>query len=248
MIITEKVNRTRYTLKEILSDEWNTSVVPDYSDIEIEKIYNTQTASLLSMGVASACNFTVSHKHIPSHKLHIVYFQFPEIGKTSSKVTKSICDKIHNLYKNNDIEFEDSLFILLNEPVSESLESNFNQLNTILQNEYETVPMSDKIIKEMQSSKFPLEKKHFRNVRVFDVNLFTNNVLKHHLVPKHTVIRSKTGIEEILTKYNCNVHQLPIILKNDNIAKILRVTPGDICSIERNSRKSGTYQFYRICK
>lgn len=248
MIITEKVNRTRYTLKEILSDEWETSMVPDYSYSEIEKIYNTQTASLLSMGVASACNFTVSHKHIPSHKLHIVYFQFPEIGKTSSKVTKSICDKIHNLYKNNDIEFEDSLFILLNEPVSESLESNFNQLNTILQNEYETVPLTDKIIKEMQSSKYPLEKKHFRNVRVFDVNLFTNNVLKHHLVPKHTVIRSKAGIEEILKKHNCNVHQLPIILKNDNIAKILRVTPGDICSIERNSRKSGTYQFYRICK
>lgn len=248
MIITEKVNRTRYTLKEILSDEWNMELIPDYSNIEIEKIYNTPSASLLGMGVASACNFTLSHKHIPSHKLHIIYYQFPEIGKTSSKVTKSICDKIHNLYKNNEIQFEDSLFVLLNEPISESLESNFNGLNTTLQNEYEDVPMSEEIIKEMQSSKFSLEKKHFRNVRIFDVNLFTNNILKHSLVPKHNVIRSVKGVQEILTKCNCTVHQLPILLKNDNIAKILRVTPGDICSIERNSRKSGTYQFYRICK
>jgi DNA-directed RNA polymerase subunit H (RpoH/RPB5) len=248
MIITEKVNRTRYTLKDILSDEWKMDGVPDYSNLEIEKMYNVQTSSLLSMGVASACNFTVSHKHIPSHKLHIVYFQFPEIGKTSSKVTKSICDKIHNLYKNKDIQFEDSLFILLNEPVSESLESNFNSLNITLQNEYETVPMSDDIIQEMQTSKFPLEKRHFRNVRVFDINLFVNNILNHSLVPKHIVIRTKKGIEEILKKHNCTIHQLPIILKNDNIAKILRITPGDLCSIERKSRKSGTYQFYRICK
>ena len=36
MIITEKVNRTRYTLKEILSDEWNTETIADYSNIEIE--------------------------------------------------------------------------------------------------------------------------------------------------------------------------------------------------------------------
>ncbi len=248
MIITEKVNRTRYTLKEILSDEWNTETIADYSNTEIEKIYNTPSASLLNMGVASACNFSLTHKHVPSHKLHIIYYQFPEIGKTSSKVTKSVCDKIHNLYKNGDIQYEDSLFILLNENISESLESNFNKLNTTLQNDYEDVPISEKIVSEMMESGFPLEKKHFRNVRVFNVNLFTNNILKHNLVPKHNVIRSYTKINEILEQCNCKAHQLPIILKNDNIAKILRVTPGDICSIERDSRKSGSYLFYRICK
>ena len=248
MIITEKVNRTRYTLKEILNVEWKTETIADFSNIEIEKIYNTPSASLLTMGVASACNFSLTHKYVPSHKLHVIYYQFPEIGKTSSKVTKSVCDKIHNLYKNGDIQFEDSLFILLNETISESLEENFNKLNTTLQNEYENVPLSDKILSEMMESEFPLEKKHFRNVRVFDINLFTNNILNHKLVPKHNVVRSSTKINEILEGCNCTANQLPIILKNDNIAKILRVTPGDICSIERNSRKSGSYLFYRICK
>ena len=36
---TEKINKSRYTLKEILSDEWDTSVIPDYTTSEIEKIY-----------------------------------------------------------------------------------------------------------------------------------------------------------------------------------------------------------------
>lgn len=248
MIITEKVNRSRYTLKEILSDEWNTDTIANFSTQEIEQIYNTPSASLLNMGVASACNFSIVHKHVPSHKLHVIYYQFPEIGKTSSKVTKSVCDKIHILYKNGDINFEDSLLILLNEPVSESLENNFNSLNIELQNEYENIPLSDSILDEMKSSSYPLEKRHFRNVRVYDINLFANNILKHNLVPKHTVIRSSEKISKILETHNCKLNQLPIILKNDNISKILRMTPGDICSIERDSRKSGTYLFYRYCK
>jgi DNA-directed RNA polymerase subunit H (RpoH/RPB5) len=248
MIITEKVNRSRYNLKEILSDEWNTETIADFSNSEIEKMYTVPSASLLNMGVASACNFSLNHKFIPSHKLHIIYYQFPEIGKSSSKVTKSICDKIKNLYKTGDVQFEDSIFIILNETVSETLETNFNKLNTELQNEYENIPISDTILNEIQESNFALQKKHFRNVRAFDINLFTNNILKHNLVPKHSVIRSKEEINKILKRCNCTAHQLPIILRNDNIAKILRVTPGDICSIERNSRKSGTYQFYRICK
>ena len=36
---TEKINRSRYVLKEILSEEWDTSVIADYSDAEIEKMY-----------------------------------------------------------------------------------------------------------------------------------------------------------------------------------------------------------------
>ena len=35
---TEKINRSRYTLKEILSNEWDVSSIPDYSDSEIEKM------------------------------------------------------------------------------------------------------------------------------------------------------------------------------------------------------------------
>ena len=39
MKITEKINRSRYTLKKILTNEWDTLSIPDYSLQEINKIY-----------------------------------------------------------------------------------------------------------------------------------------------------------------------------------------------------------------
>ena len=79
-------------------------------------------------------------------------------------------------------------------------------------------------------------------------NSFTNNLLKHRLVPKHTAIRSKKEIQRILDKCNCNQSQLPIILKNDIIAKLTRMVPGDVCEIKRINDKCGENNFYRVCK
>ena len=39
MNIIQKVNRSRYTLKEILGEEWDVVSIPDFSDQEIEKRY-----------------------------------------------------------------------------------------------------------------------------------------------------------------------------------------------------------------
>ena len=100
----------------------------------------------------------------------------------------------------------------------------------------------------MDKNNFTLEKKHFRNVHLFGIDSFTNNLLNHRLVPKHTAIRSKEEIQKILDKCNCNTSQLPIILKNDIISKLIRLSHGDLCGIQRNSDKCGEYPFYRVCK
>ena len=248
MSISQKVNRTRYSLKEVLSTEWETSELPDLSDKEIDKLYSLPSANLSSFpGVAGACNFTVSHKFIPSYKLHIIYYNFPENGTKSSKVTKSACDKLQDFYNNEDVNQEDSLFIIINDTVSESLEKSFDGLNIRLQNEFEN-GISDKILDEMKKNNFPLSKKHFRNVHLFGIDSFTNNLLKHRLVPVHTAIRSIEEIDKILKKCNCELSQLPIILKNDIISKLIRLAHGDICHIQRDSNKCGEYPFYRICK
>ena len=55
-------------------------------------------------------------------------------------------------------------------------------------------------------------------------------------------------IQGILEKCNCNLNQLPIILKNDIMSKMLRLSSGDICKITRSSDKCGEYPFYRVCK
>ena len=100
----------------------------------------------------------------------------------------------------------------------------------------------------MKDNNFPLEKKHFRNVTLLSIDSITNNLFKHRLVPKHTVIRSRKEIQNIIQKLNVGLEQLPIILKNDAIAKQLLMVNGDICEITRSSMKSCEYNFYRICQ
>lgn len=248
MNIIEKVNRSRYTLKEVLSNEWDTSIIADLSDQEIEKMYSIPSSFVSPFpGVAGGCNLKLKHRFIPSHSLHIIYYNFPEVGRLSSKVTKSACDKLQDFYNNEDVNQEDSLFIIINDTVSESLEKSFDELNIRLQNEFED-GISDKILDEMKKNNFPLSKKHFRNVHLFGIDSFTNNLLKHRLVPVHTAIRSIEEIDKILKKCNCELSQLPIILKNDIINKLIRLAHGDICHIQRDSNKCGEYPFYRICK
>ena len=251
MNIVEKVNRTRYTLKELLKDEWNVSTIADLSDSEIEKIYSipsSKNTNLALFGPASGCNFSLEHRKIPSHKLHIIYFNLPEIGRQNSKVTKAACEKLNNLYKSDLINFEDSLYIIINDVISESLEKSFNDLNINLQNGLKEQGLSEDIISEMKNNDFPLENKHFRNIHLFNINNLTNNLTKHRLVPKHEPIRNRKEIEKILYQCNCTIYQCPIILKTDIISKFIRLAPGDLCKITRKSSKCGTYPFYRVCK
>ena len=251
MNIIEKVNKTRYTLKEILEDEWDVSSIADLSDNEIQKIYSipsSKNSNLALFGPASGCNFSLKHRKIPSHKLHIIYFNLPEIGRQNSKVTKAACEKLNNVYQSELINFEDSLFVLINDNISESLEKSFSELNIILQNTLQEKGLNEKIISEMKENNIQLENKHFRNIHLFNVNHLTNNVTKHRFVPKHIPIRDKDEINKILSKCNCTINQCPIILKTDIISKFIRLAPGDLCKITRKSSKCGTYPFYRVCK
>ena len=247
MSTSQKVNRSRYNLKDILSTEWNTETLPDLSNQEIDKLYSLPSANLSPFpGVAGACNFSLTHKFIPSYQLHVIYYNFPENGKTSSKVTKSSCDKLEEYY--NDINPEDSLFVIINDVISESLEKSFEELNIKLQSYFENQELLKEIKEEMKKNNYHLDKKHFRNVHIFNIDNFTNNILRHRLVPPHKAIRKREDIETILETCNCKLNQLPIILKKDIMSKMLRLANGDICEITRNSDKCGDYPFYRVCK
>ena len=154
-------------------------------------------------------------------------------------------DKIHNLYKSDLINENDSIFVIINEKISETLDNSFNTLNINLQNECK---LTNDIVSEMKENNFHLEKRHFKNVFVFNIDSLTNNLLKHRLVPTHKPVRKNNEIKKILTQTNCTINQLPIILKNDIISKLIRLSPGDICIIDRNSPTCGEYPFYRVCK
>ena len=78
--------------------------------------------------------------------------------------------------------------------------------------------------------------------------MYQVNLLKHELVPTHSIIKNPIEKKKILKDYNINYNQLPIISKNDNIAKLIRINKNDICKIIRSSRTSIKSEYYRICK
>ena len=258
MKITEKINRSRYTLKEILTNEWDTLSIPDYSLQEINKIYENIDVSdqyINSHGNGFVCNINLKHKVLESYKLHIIYYKFPDLSpdSTTSKVSKkSLIDNIKKLYDEEYFSSNDSVMIVINESVSETIQNAIDNLNIEIQNDLESVGLNSDIMNELKSKDIKLGNeynlKHFKNIQILDINSLTNNILEHNLVPKHEVIRNKEGINKILEDCNANISQLPIILKNDIISKLIRLSPGDLCKITRNNEKCGINYFYRVCK
>ena len=254
MKITEKINKSRYTLKSILSNEWDTVSIQDYSLKELDSIYSNNSG-LEQYGYGFICNLKLSHKIIENYSLHVVYYKFPDLSpdSTTSKVSKkSLVDNIKKLYDEEYFSSNDSVMIVINESVSETIQKAIDNLNIELQNDLELSGLNSDILDEFKSKDIKLGNeynlKHFKNIQILDINSLTNNLLEHDLVPKHEVIRNKTDINKILEDCNANISQLPIILKNDIISKLIRLSPGDLCKITRNNNKCGVNYFYRVCR
>ena len=89
---------------------------------------------------------------------------------------------------------------------------------------------------------------YFRNIHIFDINHLSFDISENFTVPEHKPIRKSHEIAEILEKTNTKSGQLPVILRTDAMAKLIRLCPGDICEINRKSERCGEYKYYRICK
>ena len=250
MHLLDKVHKSRLQLKKILSNEWLTDPIHDVSLKELEIMYEKGNDNVY---LNNGCNFTVTNLKIPSHKLHVIYYNFPELHRSGTKVNKTCCDKLLSYYEKEGFEDdylfkkEDSLLIIINEKVSESLEKNIENMYLKGQDEINN-QLSTNIKKEMKSNKFEMDETYFRNVHIFHIDTLTIDLLSHRLVPKHEVIRDKQTIDEIFKTTNSNSQLLPIILRTDPIAKLIRICPGNLCKITRHSQTSGYSIYYRICK
>lgn len=246
-----KINQTRYNLKKYLSDEWDISPIIDYSDNEIEKLYRTNKpiSSSTNFGNASGCDFTLNHKYINNHRIHIIYYNFPELGKPSVKINKTCSDKLNKLYKEEIINSEDSLLVILYNKISENLDKSIEDLYLKGQDELKNSGLSEIIHSENEKlKKNKYNYSHFKNVHLFHLDLLAIDITQHCKVPKHEAIRNQDEIDEILKKCNASINQLPVILRKDPMAKILRLAPGDICKITRSSKTAGEIEYFRVCK
>ena len=261
MDIIKQIVKSRQILKEVLSEEYDTSNLPIYSIDEIDKLFSFEPDKVnrfSTLGQGSACNFTLNHKILKKHKLHILYYNFKKDGKT--KVTKTIIDKIKclyeesptnvkgvckNIYNDSPINPTDNIIIILNESIRDTIKNLNNSLNLLLKEE--DFDMKN-IENDMKKNNLKLERKHFRNVFMFDIKTLQFNILKHKYVPKHEVIRDNDSIQQILKNCNCSIDQLPIISKEDPVSKIKMCISGDLCKITRINKTSGSSIYYRVCR
>jgi len=247
-IITE-VTKSRNVIKEILSEDYDTKSVPDYTEEEIDKLYRidikkSNPFSILGYGIS--CNMSIKHKTIPDHYIHVLYYNFPEIGKSSSKVTKTFIDKIMSLYINEAVKYTDNIIVIINETISETINNMINTLNIQLHNKFNLD--ETELGKKLKEKNINLQSKHFRFVTLFNVKNLQFNALNHVLVDKHIIIRNTDEINKILKKCNSTIDQLPVISQDDAIGKLKLIRRGDLCKIERTSKSTGQYDYYRVCK
>ena len=251
MSYVRKINKSRSLFKKFLEPEWDISVISDYSDEEIEKLYTLKVSknSELSFGKASNLNVTLQHKSIKSHKLHIIYYNFPELNSNALKITKQCADKMNKLYLEETIDPEDSIILVITEFVSENLEKAIEDLYTFGQEQLRMNNLSDSVLTENEDlGKDKYRLGYFRNIHIFNINNLSFDISMNITVPDHKCIRNKEEIEKILKKANATRGQMPIILRTDPMAKLIRLCPGDICEINRRSERCGEYKYYRICK
>ena len=242
----QKIAKSRKIIKEILSNEWQTDDIPILSEEEIRHLYNTseeKNTIYNNFGKGTICNFILEHKILKDLKLHVIYYNFPDFNKKKVKITKSIENKIYNLYDNELIGKYDNLFIIINENITDSIIQIKDNINNKLQQNIDIEPIKDEITK----NNLNLNKNHFKYVDIYSLDSLQTNINNHILVPVHRVIRNNDEINKILEKCNATRNQLPIINKNDPIAKIKRMITGDICEITRLTSKGETL-YYRICK
>jgi len=217
---------------------------------KLKKIYTSKKINTdISFGKASALNITLNHKTVKSHRLHVIYYNFPELNASPLKINKTCGDKMLKLYVDGIINPEDSIILIIADVISENIEKTIEDVYKRGQEELLVEKLSDNIIEENEKlNDSKLRNEHFRNIHIFNINAITFDPLKHVLVPKHECIRKESEIEAILKITNTNRSQLPVILRKDPVAKLFRLAPGDICKITRTSEKCGEYIYYRICE
>jgi DNA-directed RNA polymerase subunit H (RpoH/RPB5) len=84
-------------------------------------------------------------------------------------------------------------------------------------------------------------------ISIINIERLQFNILKHELVPKHTIIslEEKNALKE---KYNISDDKmLPNISYFSPVSLLLGMRPGDVCKIDRNSKTAIDSTFYRVC-
>jgi DNA-directed RNA polymerase subunit H (RpoH/RPB5) len=157
---------------------------------------------------------------------HSVYVKYM-ITKSSSRI-QAIQDLVEELFELEGVLTKnDTLVVIVNDEPNDSLIAKLCHL-------YDTLGIF---------------------VVVHNIKRLQRNILKHSLVPKHSVVHdivledsAISELEKVKQKYNLkSLSQLPEISRFDPVALLIELRPGQICKIERSSITSVDSEYYRVC-
>jgi len=212
------------------------------SSVLISQIYQSRKIVLELMDkqgfdVSGYANFSVSE--INAMKLNNQLDMLLESKSETDSVKISTIKKIYIRYylaktirPANIQEMIDDLFVL-----TETLNKNDTLYVIIKDNVNETLINELKHIWERDGIFIVIE----------SIKCLQFNILKHVLVPEHTVME-ESDVTIIMTKYNITDKvQFPDISRFDPVARAIGLRPGQVCHIIRPSKTSITTDYYRIC-
>jgi len=70
------------------------------------------------------------------------------------------------------------------------------------------------------------------------------NILKHELVPEHTILSAEEK-QELFKLHKIKVNNLPKMLTNEAVVKAIGAKEGDVIKIVRKSPTAGIAVYYR---
>lgn len=109
-----------------------------------------------------------------------------------------------------------------------------------------TDPPSSALMHQLQTRDKLLQSQN-GSLQIFYTKELMYNPMKHVLVPKHEKL-NEDEVKSVLSTYVIkHKSQMPIISRNDVIARWLGLRHGDIVKITRYNETSGTYYYYRCC-
>lgn len=131
--------------------------------------------------------------------------------------------------------------------INDIVEDIFNLETILSKNDELLIIVKDDINDSIKSTLVQIWNEHKIYVSIISIKTLQFNILKHTLVPKHSVL---TDDEKIAIKQEYNItndSKFPEISRFDPVATTIGLKPEQLCEITRPSKTAITSKYYRLC-
>lgn len=220
LTLNELIVKSRKHLLEMLQDRgFNTKKVNSISDEELIKLFDKHKMEKMDAS-SSLGPLDIILKTQEGLKV-VVKYRLDEKFKKSDK----LYEQINEIFKKNKLNPETDCLIMMN-----------------IKRIYLKPGEKDNTVQTFVN-KCLAEKKF---VQFFGLENFMFNISKHIFVPKHIILKSNE-VREMLTFYNTKLEHIPVIKREDQMAKYIGLRPGQVVKINSYNASTGISETYRRC-